>query len=96
MSNDQIMWATHWTPAPPDGKRINDLITDAAGKTFRPERLTDRQLAAILDHPSYVGISGDRGALAVQQSIGEDEARRSLIATMDKARKRSATRREAI
>ena len=96
MTDEAFMWASHWTPPPPDSTSTNDLIARAMGQTFRPERMSDRQRAAVLDYPRRVGLGGERRALLTQQGMSEAEYRRELIASMDKARKGIATSREAI
>jgi hypothetical protein len=81
---------THWTPAPPSGKSVADIITNAMGQDFRPERLTDRQRTALLAWAPRVNIAGDRGSLDAQRSIYEAGVRRELVAKLDEARRPAA------
>jgi hypothetical protein len=70
MTEQDPFWATHWTPPPADSITKKDLLTRAMGETFRPENLTDRQRAALLAQPSYVGISG-RSSGGLRQIQGD-------------------------
>ena len=69
MTDEAFMWASHWTPPPPDSTSTNDLIARAMGQTFRPERMSDRQRDAVLNWPRTIGVSA-RTTLAQARKDG--------------------------
>ena len=57
MTQYDMTYHSKWAPTPPTSKTVTDLITEAMGKTFRPERLSDRQRDAVLNWPRTIGVS---------------------------------------
>lgn len=75
-----------WRPREAGSMKTNDLITKCMEGNYHPERLSERQLAAVQNWPNNVSLGGERGALATQRIRTETESRHALIAIRDKAR----------
>jgi hypothetical protein len=49
-----FMWATFWSPPPPDNADRNDLIARASAATHTATRLSERQAEAVDDTPKQI------------------------------------------